>query len=252
MDPRIAALKSTTFLGRRFTRRQIADIRETVELFPNDSRNELSKTVCEHLDWTTPKGGYRVAAGLRLLEHLEACGILTLPEKRDTAAKSARGPVVRVRASDPQPEIACALAALEPLSLEEAASPEDVALWKHPCFGSRPDSAFFGGFRGFPPGFSTPCPQSCPHPGDRPGRREPAGRRDATGPLIRSEAGGPPRDAARAGVSRRRPPSGPPARAGRAAGRSRPRPSSASPRSPRPCGAFRAPRAGRGVPPSRD
>ena len=130
MDPRIAALKSTTFLGRRFTRRQIADIRETVGMFPNDSRNELSKTICEHLDRTTPKGGHRVAAGLRLLEHLEECGILTLPEKRDTAAKSARGPIVRVRASDPQPEIACALAALEPLSLEEAASPEDVALWK--------------------------------------------------------------------------------------------------------------------------
>ena len=130
MDPRIAALKSTTFLGRRFTRRQIADIRETVELFPNDSRNELSKTICEHLNWTTPKGDYRVAAGLRLLEHLEECGILTLPEKRDTAAKSARGPIVRVRASDPQPEIACGLEALEPLSLEEAASPEDVALWK--------------------------------------------------------------------------------------------------------------------------
>ncbi len=127
---------------------------------------------------------------------------------------------------------------------------------KHPCFGSRPDSAFFGGFRGSLSGFSTPCPQSCPqscpHPGDRPGRREPAGRRDATGPLIRSGPGGPPRDAARAGVSRRPRPSGPPARAGRAAGRSRPRPSSASPRSRRPCGAFRAPRAGRGVPPSRD
>ena len=129
MDPRIEALKSTTFLGRRFTRRQIADIQETVAMFPNDSRNELSKTICEHLDWTTPKGDYRVAAGLRLLEHLEACGILTLPALRDTAAKSPRKPVVHVRASDPQPEIACTLAALEPLALEEATSPEDVALW---------------------------------------------------------------------------------------------------------------------------
>ena len=89
MDPRIAALKSTTFHGRRFTRRQIADIQETVELFPNDSRKELSKTICENLNWTTPKGEYRVAADLRFLEHLEECGILTLPEKRNTAAKTA-------------------------------------------------------------------------------------------------------------------------------------------------------------------
>ena len=35
-----------------------------------------------------------------------------------------------MRASDPQPETACGLAALEPLALEEAASPEDAALWK--------------------------------------------------------------------------------------------------------------------------
>ena len=129
MDPRIEALKSTTFLGRRFTRRQITDIQEIVALLPNDSRNELSKTICENLNWTTPKGEYRVSAGLRFLEHLEECGILTLPEKRNTAAKSAPKPIVHVRASDPQPEIACGLEALEPLVLEEAESPEDVALW---------------------------------------------------------------------------------------------------------------------------
>ncbi len=128
MDPRITALKSTTFLGRRFTRRQIADIQETVELFPNDSRNELSMTICEHLNWTTPKGDYRISAGLRLLEHLEECGILSLPASRNPVAKT-RKPIVHVRASDPQPEIACGLGALEPLVLEEATSPEDVALW---------------------------------------------------------------------------------------------------------------------------
>ncbi len=86
MDPRIKALKSTAFLGRRFTRRQIADIAETVEMLPNDSRSELSKTICGHLSWTTPKGDYRTAAGLRLLERLEECGILTLPALRGTAA----------------------------------------------------------------------------------------------------------------------------------------------------------------------
>ena len=46
MDPRIAALKSTTFSGRRLTRKQIADIRETVQLFPNDSRK---RAVQDHL-----------------------------------------------------------------------------------------------------------------------------------------------------------------------------------------------------------
>ncbi|MCY4137133.1 MAG: hypothetical protein OXF56_02550, partial [Rhodobacteraceae bacterium] len=63
MAPRITALKSTTFLGRRFTLRQFADIQKMVALLPNDSRNELSRTTCENLNWTTPKGEYRVAAG---------------------------------------------------------------------------------------------------------------------------------------------------------------------------------------------
>ncbi|MCY4243619.1 MAG: hypothetical protein OXD36_18010 [Rhodobacter sp.] len=97
---------STTFPGRRFTRRRTADIQETVGPFPNDSRSELSKTVRGNLGWTTPKGDCRVAAGLRFPERLEACGILTLPPPRDTAAKSPRGPVVHIRASDPRPETA--------------------------------------------------------------------------------------------------------------------------------------------------
>ena len=64
MDPRITELRSTTFSGRRVNRRQIADIQETVALFPNDSRNELAKTICEHLGWRTAKGSYRVGACL--------------------------------------------------------------------------------------------------------------------------------------------------------------------------------------------
>ena len=33
-----------------------SDIRQTVEIFPNDSRNELSKTIRKHANWTAPKG----------------------------------------------------------------------------------------------------------------------------------------------------------------------------------------------------
>ena len=68
MDPRIKNLKSTTFFGRRFTRRQIADIQQTVATFPALSRKELAQTICEHLHWHTPTGGNRVAAALGLLQ----------------------------------------------------------------------------------------------------------------------------------------------------------------------------------------
>ncbi len=56
MDPRITDLKLTTFPGRRLTRRQIADVQETVALFPDDSRNGPAKTIREHLGWTTAGG----------------------------------------------------------------------------------------------------------------------------------------------------------------------------------------------------
>lgn len=128
MDSRIESLKSTTFCGRRLTRRQIADVQETVALSPALSRNELAKTVCEHLNWTTPKGGYRVAACMRMLESLEECRILTLPAKRNTAP-GPRTPITRTGRSDPKPEIHCALAELEPLSLQSAMEKRDIADW---------------------------------------------------------------------------------------------------------------------------
>ncbi len=56
MDRRIIDLKSTTFPGRRVNRHQIADIQETVALFPNDSRNGPAKTIRGHLGWTTATG----------------------------------------------------------------------------------------------------------------------------------------------------------------------------------------------------
>ncbi len=74
MDPRITDLRSTTFSGRRLTRRQIADVQETVALFPNDSRNELAKTIRGHLGWTTARGDYRVGACLGMPGRSRATG----------------------------------------------------------------------------------------------------------------------------------------------------------------------------------
>ena len=82
MDSRIENLKSTTFCGTRLTRRRIADIQKTVELFPALSRHELAATLCSHLGWFTPKARDRLGSCLRMLEQLEAGGIVSLPAKR--------------------------------------------------------------------------------------------------------------------------------------------------------------------------
>ncbi len=83
MDSRIENLKSTIFCGTRLTRRRIADIQKTVELFPALSRHELAATLCSHLGWFTPKGRDRLGSCLRMLEQLESCGIVSLPGRSD-------------------------------------------------------------------------------------------------------------------------------------------------------------------------
>ena len=129
MDPRIKNLKSTTFFGRRFTRRQIAEIQQTVATFPALSRKELAQTICEHLRWRTPTGGNRVTAALHLLEQLERAGILTLPAKRTQNSRPGpRRPVPLTARTAPQPLIEAPLRELLPLRLQLAA-PDETGLW---------------------------------------------------------------------------------------------------------------------------
>ena len=94
MDPRITALRSTTFQGRRLTRRQLAAVQETVLSFPGLSRREVAHTICEQLHWHTAKGGNRIQAALRMLEELEGLGVLSLPAKDLSRVRGARKPVV--------------------------------------------------------------------------------------------------------------------------------------------------------------
>ncbi len=42
---------------------------------PGLSRNELGKTVCEHLGWKTKQGRSRVRLAVRVLEELERLGV---------------------------------------------------------------------------------------------------------------------------------------------------------------------------------
>ncbi len=68
MDKRIIDLKLTTISGHHVTQWQTTDIRETVQLLPNGSRNGLGKTVREHLGWTTARSDYRAGTCFGMLE----------------------------------------------------------------------------------------------------------------------------------------------------------------------------------------
>ena len=96
----IETLPSTVFSGRRFTRKQLTEIRDTVKTFWNLSRKELAFTLCEHLNWKNPAGKPKVDSCLVMLERLETLGIVTLPQKRKTKSH-----VRRVPAFDKHPEM---------------------------------------------------------------------------------------------------------------------------------------------------
>ena len=89
LQARRLELKTTTFSGRRLSRQQISEIQKTVALLPGNTRSELSKTTCQHLNWKSEKGSFMVGACLGMLEHLECRGIVKLPPKRESMVRNA-------------------------------------------------------------------------------------------------------------------------------------------------------------------
>ena len=121
-------LPRTTFSGRRFTRKQLAQVQETVERFPRLSRTELARTVCEHLSWTTPNGKYKTESCLTLFEGLEAHGVVTLPPRQ--RSKAAPRPIVTLVNDPPDPAIDAALSTLAPIRLEAVEAGESRERFK--------------------------------------------------------------------------------------------------------------------------
>jgi hypothetical protein len=128
MDPKIQSLASTTFCGRRFTRKQIENIQTTVNTFSNLSRCELALTICEHLNWVTPSGANKINTCLNALEAMETLGLFTLPTKM-TQKKKKQKQIAWTDKSNEVPLIDCNLDELMPLSLQMVIDQEQVTQW---------------------------------------------------------------------------------------------------------------------------
>ena len=124
----ISTLPKTTFSGRRFTRKQLEQVQETVQTFKNLSRRELALTLCEHLDWKTPNGKLKINSALALLEKLESYGIVTLQAKRKTRARVKRIPAF-TKPPDTTP-VNGTLDAIGPVKLQRITSQIDRENWK--------------------------------------------------------------------------------------------------------------------------
>ncbi len=104
------------FSGRTFSRANMDLIRETARHFSNLSLTELSKTVCELLDWKRPTGKLKYEECRAFLEHLQDQGVIELPGLRTTCPAGPRK-VAATSESDPQSPITGSAGDFEPLVL---------------------------------------------------------------------------------------------------------------------------------------
>jgi len=114
--------------GREINPKELEGIEETVKLFKRLKRWELAETICEHLEWYTATGSRKVDACMKLLEKLEARGVLKLPLKQEHAKGRQRG-ISFTQRTEPHADIVGGLRDLEPVMLQIARGKEATGLW---------------------------------------------------------------------------------------------------------------------------
>lgn len=126
----VEELESTTFYGKRFTRKQLALIQETVDLFPQLSVRELGHTICEQLHWVNPKGTHKIQSCLKALEQMQARGLFRLPAKQSGQQLQVQSPAVAwTQRTAPGPRCEGEVSLVLPLGLERVTDPDQSALW---------------------------------------------------------------------------------------------------------------------------
>ena len=115
--------------GRQFSLEEVEQIRETVDTFSSLSRDELSMTICEHLDWHSASGGLKTDACMKLLEKLEAEGCLKLPEKRTRPPSKRSSKPGRTERTAPRSPIEGVLGDVGSVGLEMVTEREETEVW---------------------------------------------------------------------------------------------------------------------------
>ncbi len=129
MDPAIEHLPSTTFGGKRLTRKQIALIQDTVKVFPALSRRELAHTLCEQLNWFTENGRNKIQSCLNALAELEKHGIITLPALVESQKRGSQRAITWTANTDQHAPLNSPLKQLVSIHLQVVTDKEDITLW---------------------------------------------------------------------------------------------------------------------------
>ncbi len=120
---------SITQCGRKISDAEIEEIKETVDLCRRLSRYELAQTIAENLGWYTAAGSLKVDACVKLLEKMQAGGVLQLPEKRGLSKPNKRPIPITARTSAAA-VVVCKLKQLDFVKLQVVSDPQDIKLWQ--------------------------------------------------------------------------------------------------------------------------
>jgi hypothetical protein len=129
-EPRRAMPTAISFCGHQLSTEEIKLVRDLIHDFPGLSLTELSRTICELLDWRRPTGALKDHECYIFLQRLKDRGLLSsLPALRGT---SARGPrtVSLNHESDPQSAVAGSIAEYAPLEFDLISDGAGRALFK--------------------------------------------------------------------------------------------------------------------------
>ena len=117
-----------TFAGRCFASHELALMRQAATDYAGLGITEISRTICEWLNWKRPNGRLKNHECRLLLERLQQQGLLTLPDLHRSGGRGPRTVTTDTR-SDSQTPIQCRLADLEPLRLTLIEDCDSV-LWR--------------------------------------------------------------------------------------------------------------------------
>jgi hypothetical protein len=116
----------TLLCGREFSAQEIRDIQETIESC-GLSWYELLQTICEHLEWVTPAGRYKVDSCAKALKKLEVLGVVKLPGKR--ACQGSSHKIDLSERTDAQNEVRGTVRDFAPIEVRPVTSKEEMGLW---------------------------------------------------------------------------------------------------------------------------
>jgi hypothetical protein len=121
--------ESLTFCGRTFGSHELELMRQIAAQFSALGVTEISRTVCELLEWKRPNGRLKNQECRQLLERLAAEGILALPEVRKLGGRGPRRADVSAPCLQPEP-VECAVSECAPLELILVAGKAESRLWR--------------------------------------------------------------------------------------------------------------------------